>query len=203
MATPSALPRTNGTTAFQRITWRMRQMPTACVTIPHRTMRSAFWLGVMRCSQIPETTSPMAKPDNPVVTPPRKAAAKKIAREIMCISSPLQLQNTAMRRRDHVESIGHDQGRRSGARRRHGAGNGVRPRIDRLDEPGLADRHMHTAARWIVEGRVRPALQRPLPQAFSAARLHFNQRPVITRDIEKTAGLIDVHAVRAPRGERP
>src|ERR1051325_11663224 len=70
-----------GTTAFHWIACRKRQMPNPCVTSPQRTISSAFWLGVMRCSQIPETTSPIAKPDNPVVMPPRNAASRKSPKE--------------------------------------------------------------------------------------------------------------------------
>ena len=62
---------------IQLIECRTRQMPDPCVTSPQRTIRSAFCPGVMRCSQIPETTNPMAKPDNPDVSPPMNAAMRK------------------------------------------------------------------------------------------------------------------------------
>src|SRR5262245_37701717 len=43
-------------------------------------MRSAFCWGEMMCSQTPDTTKPMAKPETPDVSPPKKAAARKSAR---------------------------------------------------------------------------------------------------------------------------
>src|SRR5262245_20408890 len=55
-------------------------MPEPWVTSPHNTMRSAFWSGAIMCSQTPETTSPIAKPDRPDVRPPKNAAARKRAR---------------------------------------------------------------------------------------------------------------------------
>src|ERR1044072_3536007 len=75
----------NGSTARQFTACRTRQMPKTCVTIPHNTIRSAFWVGVMICSHTPETTRPIAKPDSPEVKPPKKAAAIKRARVMLSI----------------------------------------------------------------------------------------------------------------------
>jgi len=69
-----------GATVRQFTEWRTRQIPEPCVTRPHNTMRSAFCPGEIMCSQTPDTTKPMAKPDTPDVSPPKKAAARKSAR---------------------------------------------------------------------------------------------------------------------------
>src|SRR6185436_5704215 len=120
-ATPTAPPRMNGRIVRQLMAWRTRQMPEPCVTRPHNTMRRAFGAGAMMCSHTPETTRPIANPDRPDVRPPKNAAARKKAKVTLLIirlvgsrparrrSGTVEFKDAAVRRRQHVQPVGHDQ----------------------------------------------------------------------------------------------
>ncbi len=75
-----------GSTLPQSMALRTRQMPEPWVTRPQSTIRSAFWPGVMRCSHTPETTSPIAKPEMPEVSPPKNAAATSKVRPMLSMA---------------------------------------------------------------------------------------------------------------------
>src|SRR5882672_6964993 len=77
---PIVVPSDSGQMACQFSAWRSFRMPYPCVSNPYPAISAAVWTGVMTCSQTPDTTSPIANPENPLTKPPAKAAKQKSSR---------------------------------------------------------------------------------------------------------------------------
>src|SRR5215510_624744 len=52
-------------------------------------IRVVVWIGVMMCSQMPDTTKPMANPARPDAKPPRNAARRKSPRTMPSMAHSL------------------------------------------------------------------------------------------------------------------
>src|SRR6185295_9917734 len=76
-------------------------------------------------------------------------------------------------------------------------------RVDGLNQAGIADGDVDEPASRVEKCCVGSALQRPLLAYRSIARIYLDQCTVITRDVQQTVIVVDVHSVRASGGEGP
>src|SRR6266849_3261767 len=95
-----------------------------------------------------------------------------------------EIENSVVQRRELVQSIWFDKGRRLGACRRDELRTGICERIDGLDQPGIADGHMHEATFRVEEGCIRHARKGPLPPHVSGVGVNFDKQTTVTRYVE-------------------
>src|SRR5882757_2107102 len=180
---PIVVPSDSGQMACQFSAWRSFRMPYPCVSSPYPAISAAVWTGVMICSQTPDTTSPIANPENPLTKPPAKAAQQKRTRNSPSIgrSPPKSYFSSIRLLRFSVGNL---------IEQHHAVGLSPQPDLAGIGEGGIFDLEQLVAVEGHAEARAAEVNAQALPRV--GRNLDVGAVPSLAADnVERASDAVD------------